>query len=113
MIVNLYAADGKPRWMVRIYDALTGTLKATALDRVATYLSDVDGDGSAELLADIATDPTLTDIQGACLIKVSGNQCEVLWEQQGSRSAPALALKRTDAARDFAQALFVQSKSET
>ena len=94
MVVNLFASDGQPRWLVRIYDALTGVLKATAQDRIATYLSDVDGDGAAELLADISQDPTLTEIQGACLLKVQGKECKELWRQDGARSAPVLALKQ-------------------
>ena len=69
MVVNLFASDGQPRWMTRIYDALTGLLKATARDRIATYLSDVDGDGAAELLADMSQDPTLTEVQGAACLK--------------------------------------------
>ena len=113
MVVNLFASDGQPRWLVRIYDALTGVLKATAQDRVATYLSDVDGDGAAELLADISQDPTLTEIQGACLLKVQGKDCKELWRQDGARSTPVLALRRTDAAVKLPEAVFVQTKSGT
>jgi len=111
MVVNLFASDGEARWRVQIYDALTGVLKATALDRIATYLSDVDGDGAAELLADISRDPTLTDIQGACLIKAAGKECKELWKQDGVRSAPILPLGRKDAANQPASVIFIQSKS--
>lgn len=113
MIVNLFASDGEPRWIVHIYDALTGVLKATASDRIATYLSDVDGDGAAELLADISKDPTLTEVQGACLLKVAGKECNELWKQDDVRSAPALPPRRNDAAKELAKALFIQSKSGT
>ena len=113
MVVNLFASDGEPRWLVRIYDALTGVLKATAQDRIATYLSDVDGDGAAELLADISQDPTLTEIQGACLLKVQGKDCKELWRQDGARSTPVLALKQTDVAVKPREAVFVQTKSGT
>ena len=113
MVVNLFASDGQPRWLVRIYDALTGVLKATAEDRIATYVKDIDGDGAAELLADISKDPTLTDIQGACLLKVQGKDCKELWKQDGARSAPALPLGRNTAALQPPDALFIQVKSGT
>lgn len=113
MVVNLFASDGEPRWMVSIYDALTGDIKVTVLDRIATYLSDVDGDGTPELLADISKDPTLTDIQGACLLKVAGKECKELWKQDGVRSTPILPLGRKDAATQLANAIFVQNKSVT
>ena len=113
LVVNLFASDQQPRWMVRIYDALTGVLKATALDRVATYLIDEDGDGAAELLADISHDPTLTSIEGACLLKPQGSACREVWRQEGVRSAPVLPLKRTDAATQMPEAVFVEDKSGT
>ena len=110
MVVNLFASDGQPRWQTRIYDALTGELKATVHDRMATYLCDVDGDGTPELLADVTQDPTLTEIQGACLLKVQGKDCKELWRQDGARSTPVLALKRIDAAAKLPEAVFVQTK---
>ena len=113
MIVNMYASDGEPRWMIRIYDALTGVLKGTAPDRVATYLADVDGDGAAELLADIATDPTLTSVQGACLLKAEGKGCKELWKQDGVRSAPVLPVGREGAATSLAEGLFVSEGAGT
>lgn len=113
MVVNLFASDGEARWITRIYDALTGAIKATALGRIATYLSDVDGDGAAELLADISRDPTLTDIQGACLLKVSDGECKEMWRQDGVQSAPALPLRRSDAAQQLANAVFIRNKSGT
>ncbi len=111
MVVNLFACDGEPRWMIRIYDALTGALKATARDRIATYLSDVDGDGAAELLADVSQDPTLTEVQAACLLKVKGADCKELWRLDGVRSAPVLPLQRSDAATALAKEIYVQEKS--
>jgi hypothetical protein len=113
MVVNMFATDGEPRWMVRIYDALTGALKATAPDRVATFLRDVDQDGAAELLADITADPTLTNIQGACVLKVRGKDCAELWKDDGARSTPVLPSGRTQAATKPADAIFVRNKTGT
>jgi hypothetical protein len=113
IVVNLFATDGQPRWLMRVYDALTGEVKATARDRVATYLSDVDGDHAAEILADISQDPTLTEITGACLLKAQGKDLKELWKQDGVQSTPVLAPKRTDAATRLPEAIFIQSKAGT
>ncbi len=111
MIVSLFASDGEARWITRIYDALTGVIKATAEDRVATHLSDVDGDGAAELLADISKDPTLTDVQGASLLKVTGKVCKELWKQDGARSLPVFPVRRDSAAEQVPKQIFIQTKS--
>ena len=97
MLVNMWASDGKLSWETRIYDALTGDLKATLPNRVATFLADVDGDGAAEILADITTDPTRVAIQGACLIKLKGGEAQELWNGAGVRSSPPLAVRRGEA----------------
>jgi len=111
IVVNLFASDGESRWIMRIYDALTGAIKATAEDRIATYLSDVDADGAAELLADISKDPTLTDIQGACLLKVSGKELKELWKQEDARSLPTFPVIRDDATEELSKDIFVQIRS--
>jgi len=113
LVVNLFGAEQRPRWAVRIYDALTGVLKATAPDCAATYLGDADGDGAAELLADCATDPTLTAVDAACLLKLTGGKCKELWRQAGARSWPILPQGRTDAATRPAEALFVRDAATT
>jgi hypothetical protein len=108
MLVNMWASDGKLNWMTRVYDALTGDLKATFPDRVATYLTDIDGDGTAEILADITADPTRVAIQGACLLKMKGETPQELWKRQGVRSAPALHARRGAAATALRDAIYVE-----
>ncbi len=111
MIVSMYASDGKPGWMVRVYDALTGQLKFTIPDRVATHLADLDADGVAEILANIATDPTLTDIQGAALIKIKAGAPAELWSSKGARvssSRKENPARQRDAATELCDEIYVQ-----
>jgi len=113
MVVSMFNAENEPRWMVRVYDALTGDLKAKALDRIATRLTDIDGDGAAEMLADVSTDPTQTNAQGACLLKVTGEACRELWKQVGARSAPVLPARRSGAETTLREAVYVQEGGRT
>lgn len=113
MVVSMFAADGKPRWMARIYDALTGELKATRPDTVATYLVDIDGDGVAEMLADTTTDPTLTAVPGACLLKMKGAAFQELWSGKGVRSVPTLPARRDEAATQLREAVYIQEAGKT
>lgn len=113
MIVSMYNAESEPRWMVRVYDALTGDLKAKALDRIATQLTDIDGDGAAEMLTDISNDPTQTDVQGASLLKVTGGDCRELWRQEGARSYPTLPARRNGAETQLREAVYVQTGGRT
>jgi len=113
LVVNVFAADGEPRWQMRVYDAVTGAIKATARDRLATYLIDLDGDGMAEILADISTDPTLTEAQGACLLKLRNRQCAELWKQAEARSNPVLPVSRNHAATQLSSAVFIKTRTAT
>lgn len=86
MLVNMFNSESEGRWMIRIYDAMTGVIKARVPDRIAVQLCDVDGDGVPEILADISTDPTRTAITGAALLKIANGTAAELWRQEGARS---------------------------
>ena len=113
MVLSMYNAENEPRWMVRVYDVLTGELKAKALDRIARYVVDLDGDGAAELLADDSVDPTQTDVRGACLLKVANGTCREVWREDGARSFPVFPVRRGSAAIQPPQAVFVQRAGKT
>ncbi|MCW3098100.1 MAG: hypothetical protein JWL77_3718 [Chthonomonadaceae bacterium] len=113
MLVNMWASDGKLNWMTRVYDALTGELKATLPDRVATFLTDVDGDGVAEILADITNDPTRVATQGACLLKMKGKESHEIWKQDGVRSTRSLLPREGDAATKLRDAVYVEGAGQS
>jgi hypothetical protein len=102
MVVSMFNAEAEPRWMIRVYDAVTGALKAKVMDRIAVAVADVDGDGAAEILADISTDPTRTAVTGACLLHWTAGGCKEVWHGEGARSVsrPPQPRKKRAGTRD-------------
>jgi len=90
VIVSMFNSENDARWMIRIYDALTGEIKARVPDCVAFRAADVDGDGKAEILAEITTDPTRERVDGAALIKIADGRPQYMWREDGARVAVAL-----------------------
>jgi hypothetical protein len=86
VIVSMFNSESEPRWMVRIYDAVTGVLKARIPDHIAVSIADVDGDGTAEILADASTDPTRTTTTCAALFKAAGDTPAAIWHDDGARA---------------------------
>jgi len=89
VIVSMFNAEAEPRWMIRVYDAVTGELKAKVLDYIAADLWDLDGDGAAEILAQESRDPTRATISAAALFKIVGDKPQLMWREQGVRAAPS------------------------
>jgi outer membrane protein assembly factor BamB len=90
VIVSMFNSENDARWMIRIYDALTGEIKARVPDCVAFRAADVDGDGKAEILAEITADPTRERVDGAALIKIASGMPQYMWREDGARVAVAL-----------------------
>lgn len=86
MVLSMYRADGEPRWVVRVYDVLTGEVKALLPDRVATDLQDLDGDGIPEILTEITRDPTRAEVTGMVLYRRTAAEWRELWRAEGARS---------------------------
>ena len=93
LVVSIFAADGEPRWSMRVYDAQTGKLQAQNPGMVAQTLSDLNGDGAFEILAATATDRAgaqpdggyLPDARGgAHLIDGRGPVLKNLWSDVSS-----------------------------
>jgi len=86
VIVSMFNSERDARWMTRIYDAVTGVIKAKVLDRIAVRVADVDGDGRAEILADISSDPARAEITAAALIKIVNGKPNEIWREEGARA---------------------------
>lgn len=86
MLVNMFKATDEARWAIRIYDALTGDVKAMVWDRVAVQTIDLDGDGAAEVLADVSTDPNRSRAEGACLLKWRDGSMAEVWSEASARA---------------------------
>src|SRR5579884_283252 len=112
MLVNMFNSESEGRWMIRIYDAMTGAIKARVPDRIAVQLTDMDGDGAAEILANISQDPTRTEITGASLLKVANNAPIELWQEKGARAVD-LPVREGKAAEQLREAVYVQTGGST
>jgi hypothetical protein len=99
MVLSMYGAEGEPGWAVRIYDAVSGVLKARIPGRVAIQTADLDGDGTAEALAEITTDPTRSAVAAACLLKWRAGEYREAWREEGSRPAAVAAGTRQPAGK--------------
>jgi hypothetical protein len=86
VVLSMFNADGDARWVMRVYDAVTGRIKARVADRIAVRVADVDGDGAGEILADICRDPTRAVVPGAVLIKLTGGRPREMWRKRGARA---------------------------
>ncbi len=111
MLVSMFNSESDGRWMIRIYDAMTGVLKVRVPDRNAVQLIDIDGDGIPEILADITTDPTRTDITGASVVKIKNGAAKEIWQQQKAL-AVALPEREGDAATLVRKAAYVAVGNE-
>jgi hypothetical protein len=96
VVLSMFRADGEPTWGVRIYDAVTGTLKGRIPNRVANSIADVDGDGVAEILTEVTGDPARATIEGAALFKREGEDWKELWREDGLVPAAVPAGTRQD-----------------
>jgi hypothetical protein len=112
MLVNMYNSESEQRWMIRIYDAMTGEIKARVPGRIGVQLIDIDGDGAAEIVADISEDPTRTKTEGVCLLKVGHAGSQELWREDGGR-AVALPEREGEAATQLRKAAYVEAGGKT
>jgi hypothetical protein len=113
MVLSMFRADGEPKWAVRIYDAVTGVLKGKIPDRVAAATGDLDGDGAAEILAEVTTDPTRTTVTGACLLKQKAGDWKEVWREEGARPAEIQAGTRQASGENDADSLLVRTAGGT
>ena len=110
MVLSMFNAESEPRWMVRVYDAVTGELKARALDRIALQVADLDGDGKAEVLVEHTRDPNRAVTEGLSLLRHrdrGASPWDELWRDPAARvTAPVTARQLTGPKlRDVPQAV--------
>ncbi len=95
VVVSMFNAADKPEWVVRAYDSNTGKLKYRHAGLVAASLTDLEGDGVAEVIAD-ATDESdaarpdgsaaPAHPKGASVLRVKGGVFEVAWHDDAARA---------------------------
>ncbi|UCH33650.1 MAG: VCBS repeat-containing protein [Armatimonadota bacterium] len=97
VVVSMFNSENDARWMIRVYDAVTGDLEVKVLDRIAVRTQDVDGDGRAEILAEVSRDATRANITAAELIGIVGGEVQHIWREDGVRaveSRPGVVIAR-------------------
>lgn len=87
IVLAMYNSEGESRWLTRIYDAVSGELVFRVPGVIAAQTADLDGDGAAEILGDRSMDPTRSRLDGAVLLKTTGKEMAVPWEQPDARAA--------------------------
>jgi len=103
VIVSMFNSEGEGNWRVRVYDAVTGEIRAQIPGLIAVAVADVDGDGAAELLAHLGADPTRTQIAGCRVVKWVEGQPQEFWQSDDRtlRASPTLADADGDGLADF------------
>ena len=80
IVVSMFNSEKESRWLVRIYDAITGEIKGKFPDAIATVLQDLDGDGSGEIACNRCADPTQSEISGSVVLASTGGILNPVWE---------------------------------
>lgn len=86
LVVSMFNADGKPEWMTRVYNAVTGEIKYTYPGLVATQVIDVNQDGRPELLGNRCAEATGTVFTGAAVLGFAEGGLKPLWENADLKS---------------------------
>lgn len=100
IVLSMFNSENEHAWLIRVYDAATGKLKYKMPGMIASSLVDVDGDGAAEILADVSTDPAAalpdgshrtTPHAGAVVLKAKDGKLTPIW-----KDAEAHAVRSAD-----------------
>lgn len=104
VVLSMFNSEDEGAWLLRGYDAQSGELRYRLPGAVAVATGDLDGDGAAEILANLTADPTRTTIAAAVLLKVVGGQLIPIWQQEGAlaQPGPGFAVRIGDNARVLA-----------
>jgi hypothetical protein len=84
----MFNSEDEGAWLLRGYDALTGELRYRLPGVVALATGDLDGDGKAEILANLSADPTRTAVEAAAVLKAVEGGLRVIWRQEGAAALP-------------------------
>jgi len=109
IVLSMYNSEGENAWLLRIYDAVTGTLKYRLPGEIAVSCIDIDHNGVAEILANESSDPTRVAIKGARLYTVRDGKLEAIWRDD---TVTAIEPKRSGASPDGAEVARVERRDE-
>lgn len=93
VILSMFNSEGAQTWLVRIYDAVTGKMKYRYSGMIASRCVDIDGDGAAEIIGNVSSDPTQTRLEGAQLLGVADGKLAMVWEDHKAEALDMLPLR--------------------
>lgn len=93
IVLSMFNADGEGAWAVRVYDAVTGELRARMPGMVAAACGDLDGDKKSEILATISDDSALAVRKGAALLQWKDGGLKEIWRDAAASPAPNQGMK--------------------
>ncbi len=82
VLVSMFNSENEAAWLLRVYDAVTGELKQRVPGVIAVATGDLDGDGSAEVLANASVDPTQSKTDGARILSFKGGSLSFTWKEE-------------------------------
>ncbi len=87
IILSMYNSEKDNAWLIRIYDAVTGTLKYRLPGVIAISSHDErDTGGTKALLCNASTDPTRNKLDGACLYSFKDGKPVELWRDPAAKA---------------------------
>ena len=109
IVLSMYNSERENAWLLRIYDAVTGTLKYRLPGQIAVSCTDIDHDGVADILANEPSDPARTTIKGARLFTVREGKLGTIWRDDAVK---AIEPKRSRTSSDGAEVARVERGEE-
>jgi hypothetical protein len=85
VVVSMYNSEGEKAWLVRIYDAVTGSIKYRIPGFIAAACADLDGDGAAEIGGNTSRDPTRSVLDGGRVFRITANSVAAAWRDDRAR----------------------------
>lgn len=86
LVVSMFNAEGKPEWVTRVYDAVTGDIKYRYPGFIATQMLDVNQDGRAELIGNACAESTGTVFTGARALAAVEGALKPIWENAEAKA---------------------------
>ena len=83
--LSMFNSENEQAWLLRVYDAVSGTLKYRLPGMVIAGIADLDGNGKAELLVYASDDPTRSIITAMHVLEVRDSALESIWSDPAAR----------------------------
>ncbi len=94
IVLSMYNSENENAWLTRIYNAVSGTLKYRIPGAIAVSCDRLGEDGPMGVLCNLSTDPTRTQLDGACLYVIKDGKPAELWRDPAAKAVETKSQKR-------------------